>query len=302
MPRHGKPRLVITPGDPRGIGAEVTVRALARRADAGDPVDALVVGDEAALRRAGWCGPVLDPGDTPEPVEVRAILQAVEAVRSGRAAALVTGPIHKERLAARGFPYTGHTDLLGALFGVEPVMAFVGGAVRVALVTVHVPLARVPSLLTIERVERTIRVADTALREQLGIERPRLLVCGPNPHAGDGGVLGVEDLEIVAPAVDRARAGGIDASGPVSAEAAFRAAVRGGCDMVVAMYHDQGLAPLKALGAAGLGASVNWSLGLPIVRTSVDHGTAYDIAGTGRADASSMEAAIRLAEALAART
>lgn len=297
----GRARLVVTPGDPRGVGPEVAVRALERRAASGDPVDAVVVGDEAALRRAGWEGPVVDPGDDPEPVEVRALRHAVDLLRHGRADALVTGPIHKERLAARGFPYTGHTDFLGALFGVDPVMAFVGGAVRVALVTVHVPLARVPSALTTERVLRTIRVAHGALRDQLGFERPRLLVCGPNPHAGDGGVLGSEDLEVVAPAVRQARADGLDAVGPVSAEAAFRAAVRGDCDLVVAMYHDQGLAPLKALGAAGLGASVNWSLGLPIVRTSVDHGTAYDIAGTGAADPSSMEAAVRLAETLARR-
>lgn len=301
MRRDGRPRLVVTPGDPRGIGPEVTVRALASRQDAGDPVDAVIVGDEAALRRSGWRGGVEDPGDEPEPVEIRALRRAVELLRAGEADALVTGPIHKERLAARGFAYTGHTDFLGALFGVDPVMAFVGGAVRVVLVTVHVPLARVPSLLSIDRVLRTLHVAHAALREQLGMEQPRLFVCGPNPHAGDGGVLGQEDLTVVAPAVERARADGIDATGPVSAESAFRAAVLGDCDMVVAMYHDQGLAPLKALGAAGLGASVNWSLGLPVIRTSVDHGTAYDLVGTGRADPSSMEAAIRLAEELALR-
>lgn len=300
------PRLVITPGDPRGIGPEVTVRALSRRVAVNRPVQALIIGDGAAIRRAaealGLPEPeVLDPGDQGEPVEVRALRLAVEGVRSGRAQALVTGPIHKERLAARGFAYTGHTDFLGALLGVErPIMAFVGGKVRVVLVTVHVPLARVPQLVTTQAVLDTLRITHEALQRQLRLAQPRLLVCGLNPHAGDGGVLGREDLTVVAPAVEQARSEGIDAVGPISSEGAFRSAVTGAGDVVVAMYHDQGLAPLKALGAAGLGASVNWTLGLPLIRTSVDHGTADDIAGTGQADPSSMLAAIALAEELAA--
>lgn len=293
--------IVITPGDPLGIGPEVTARALSERRERGEPVDAVVVGDAEAMRRAGFEGEVVDPGDEPEPVEVRALRYAVDEIRAGRASALVTGPIHKERLAIRGFPHTGHTDFLGALFNAEPIMAFVGGRVRVVLVTVHVPVSRVPTLLTTERVLHTIRLAHAALRDQLGLPTPRMLVCGLNPHAGDGGVLGREDLDVVAPAVAAAQREGIDAVGPISSEAAFRSAVQGRGDMVVAMYHDQGLAPLKALGAAGLGASVNWTVGLPIVRTSVDHGTAYDIAGKGLADASSMLAAIALAETLTRR-
>lgn len=296
--------LILTPGDPDGIGPEVVCKALAARARDGRPVHAVVVGDVRAVRAVG--GPLgvelLEPASGPEPVEVRALRFAVDAIREGRASALVTGPIHKERLAAAGFAFTGHTDFLAHLCDVaDPVMAFVGGRVRVALVTVHIPVARVPAALTTERVLHTLRVADRALRAQLGLVSPRLLVCGLNPHAGDGGVLGREDLEIVAPAVAAARAEGLDAEGPVSAEAAFQRAVEGDAAMVIAMYHDQGLVPLKALGAAGLGRSVNWTLGLPVVRTSVDHGTADDIAGKGVADPGSMLAAIELAEALVAR-
>ena len=292
-----KAPLVITPGDPLGIGPEVAIAAA--RVVGGN---LLLIGDGAALRRidptlpAG--GPegdglrVLDPtGDAAEPVEVRAIRVAVELCRTGRARALVTGPIHKERLAARGFRYTGHTDFLGALCGdVDPVMAFVGGDVRVALVTVHLPLRAVADAVTGERVLHTLTLAHRALVDQLGIVAPRLLVCGLNPHAGDGGVLGREEIDVIAPAVAAARRAGIDARGPVSAEAAFMDP--SAADMVVAMYHDQGLVPLKRV---DFGRSVNWTLGLPIVRTSVDHGTADALVGTGRARSESMEAAIRLA-------
>jgi 4-hydroxythreonine-4-phosphate dehydrogenase len=304
---------VITPGDPRGIGPEVTVRALAEREAHGDRVDAVVIGDLAALRReADRIGAritevggiqrvasgiaVFDPGDQPEPVEVASIRAAVQACRSGAARGLVTGPIHKARLAARGFPYAGHTDFLGALCGVErPVMAFVGGRLRVALVTVHLPLRRVADAVTVEGVLHTIRESDRALRDQLGVSVRRIGVCGLNPHAGDDGLLGDEEIRVIGPAVEAARAEGIDAIGPISAETAFRRAADGQLDLVVAMYHDQGLAPLKLV---DFGQSVNWTLGLPIVRTSVDHGTADDIVGKGIADVRSMHAAIGLAEEL----
>ncbi len=294
--------LLITPGDPLGIGPEVAVAA-ARRVGG----DLLLIGDVAALRRVDPRLPagspdgegirVLEPGGDPaEPVEVRAIRLAVELCRAGVARGLVTGPIHKERLAARGFAYTGHTDFLGALCGVaSPVMAFVGGEVRVALVTVHLPLRAVADAITDARVLHTLTVAHHALVNQLGIAAPRLLVCGLNPHAGDGGLLGREEIEVIAPAVARARAAGIDARGPVSAETAFMDPTA--ADMVVAMYHDQGLVPLKRV---DFGRSVNWTLGLPIVRTSVDHGTADALVGTGKARSESMEAAIRLALRLTA--
>jgi len=269
-----------------------------------------VVGDAAALVRAGapvWpmrsledpvpddrLG-VLDPGDTPDaPVELAAIRWATHACLAGRAAALVTGPIHKAKLARRGMEHPGHTELLGALCGVpRPVMAFVGGSLQVALVIVHLPLRRVPDALTVEGVLHTLRAVHAAPAPRRG----RIAVCGLNPHAGDDGLLGDEEAQIIGPAVAAAQAEGVDAVGPISAEAAFRAAVAGSVVWVVAMYHDQGLAPLKAV---DFGRSVNWTLGLPIIRTSVDHGTAYDRAGTGEADPGSMIAAWTLARDLCA--
>lgn len=296
--------LAITLGDPGGIGPEVMVRALAERLQAGDAVSALLVGSAEAAGRAQRIlgmrhgARVLEPqGDGP--VELRAIRWAVQACREGRACAMVTGPIHKARMAAAGFEYPGHTEYLAHLCGVErPVMAFVGGVLRVALVTVHLPLRQVPDALSTDAVLHTLRSAQAALVQQLGIGSPRLVVCGLNPHAGDGGLLGSEEAEIIEPALRAARAEGLNAVGPMSAEAAFLSARRGRADLVVAMYHDQGLAPLKAV---DFGRCVNWTLGLPILRTSVDHGTADDIAWQGVADASSAHAAIRWAERLARR-
>jgi len=307
--------LLLTPGDPLGIGPEVAVKALREW-----PHPTALVGEREAiaewaerdglrwfaatdLRDEGEGVPILEPpGD--EPVEIRALRLAVAACLDGRARGLITGPIHKARLAARGFRHPGHTEFLGELCGVErPVMAFVGGLVRVALVTVHVPLARVAATLTTELVRHTIEQAGRACTEQLGLAAPRLTVCGLNPHAGDDGLLGTEDAAIIAPAV-RAAADDWDVRGPVSAENAFRDAVLGYTDLVVAMYHDQGLAPLKALEWSRRDPeqrAVNWTLGLPIVRTSVDHGTADDIAGRGSADAASMRAALRLAHTLTSR-
>jgi 4-hydroxythreonine-4-phosphate dehydrogenase len=291
--------LVVTPGDPAGVGPEVAVKALR---SLGTP--AVLVGDPDAIEC--WSGPlprvttvgpvsglaILDPR-LDEPTEVAAIRVATRACLDGAARALVTGPIHKARLAARGFHHPGHTDFLAELCGVQrPVMAFVGGDLRVCLVTVHVPLRHVADRITRARVLHTLRVAHAALRDQLGIARPRLLVCGLNPHAGDSGLLGREEIEEIAPACAQASAEGLRVTGPVSSEAAFRSMTQGRADMVVAMYHDQGLAPLKLV---DFGRSVNWTLGLPMVRTSVDHGTADDIAGQGIADPASMIAAIQLA-------
>ncbi len=264
---------------------------------AGEGCDLRLVGAAGALTH--WPLPaveVIDPGDAVEPVEIAAVRWAVGECLAGRADALVTGPIHKARVAARGFPHPGHTEFLAALCGVtDPVMAFTGGSVRVALVTVHLPLRSVPDAVTTARVLHTIRLAHRACVLQLGLRRAQIAVCGLNPHAGDGGLLGVEDRDEIAPAVLAAREEGIDAIGPVSAETAFLLARRGEVDLVVAMYHDQGLAPLKAV---DFGRSVQWTLGLPIVRVSVDHGTGDDLVGTGRADPASMVAAIRFAAEL----
>lgn len=296
--------LVITPGDPLGIGPEISAKALRSL-----NLDVVVAGHGPAVER--WTGSLprvdgitpgagvrlLDTSTLDGPCEVTAIRLAVEACLDGRAAALVTGPIHKARLAAQGFHHPGHTDFLGELCGVHaPVMGFVGGSLRVALVTVHLPLSQVAQAVTQPRVLHTLKTAHEALQRDLGLAEPRLLVCGLNPHAGDGGLLGREELQIIQPAIAQARELGIQAIGPVSSEAAFRIAQRGDADMVVAMYHDQGLAPLKLV---DFGQSVNWTLGLPIIRTSVDHGTADDIAGQGVADPRSMLAAITLAQELA---
>lgn len=303
--------IALTPGDPLGIGPEVTLRALSDCDVIAEPV--VLVGDWAALDRANHQLDALlpltpvdrftpssqgiavyDPGATPGlPVEAGSIQAAVRAIQSDQAAALVTGPIHKQKLAEQGFAFAGHTGYLGHLCGVaNPVMAFVGGTIRVALVTTHVPLRQVAEHISLERVLHTLVVCDRALRTDLGLSNPRLLVCGLNPHAGDGGLLGHEEREVIGPACDNARALGIRAEGPMGAEEAFYQAQQGQGELVVAMYHDQGLAPLKRI---DFGQCVNWTLGLPIVRTSVDHGTAYNLAGTGRARASSMSHALRLA-------
>lgn len=303
-----RPPLLVTPGDPAGVGPEIAVAALAQTG-----LDAVLIGSVEALRRwapglavvedlrpnhparGGLRALALPPSE--EPVEVQALRVAAAACQRGEGRALVTGPIHKARLRARGFAYTGHTDFLGALCGVEePLMAFVGGPVRVILVTVHVPLAAVPALITPARVLHTLRHAHAALRAQLGVPAPRLVVCGLNPHAGEQGELGREEIDAIAPAVAQARAEGIDARGPVSAETAFMHPEEG--DMIVAMYHDQGLAPLKRV---DFGRLVNWTIGLPIVRTSVDHGTADALVGTGLARPDSMIAALQLADALTSR-
>lgn len=288
--------LVVTPGDPRGVGPEVAAVALrgARQA-------AVLVGEGTSIRRAavaaglelspfdGWSTVrgvrLLDVGG-PVP-ELQAVRIGVQAVTDGHARALVTGPVNKARLSAAGAPFTGHTELLGAVCGVpRPVMAFVGGPVGVVLVTVHLALRDVAGALRSEDLLTVLRTTHAAWRRHLF--EPRLVVCGLNPHAGDGGLFGDEEERVIRPAVHTALADGMDIVGPVSAETAWR--LRQPRDVIVAMYHDQGLAPLKAL---AMGRTVNWTLGLPIVRTSVDHGTAYD--AVGRADASSMRAAIRWA-------
>lgn len=304
------PPLLLTAG--MGIGPEVSLRALA----AEGAEDVVIVGRWAAvqaanaevglpLRRVEGLRPlagavaVYEPEGTAEPVEVAAVRLGARACLEGAAAALVTGPIHKLELVEQGFAHRGHTDFLGAICGVdEPVMAFVGGELRVALVTHHLPLMEVGRALSTAEIARVARVVVAALQADLGLSRPRVALCGLNPHAGEGGMLGREEIEIIGPAAELLRAEGLGIVGPVSAETAFLEARAGRVDLVLAMYHDQGLAPLKAV---DFGRSVNWTLGLPMIRTSVDHGTAYDLVGTGRADPASMVAALRLARQILAR-
>lgn len=302
--------IVLTPG--MGIGPEVALRTLAQ----GDPSGVVLVGRAAAIHAANTelglglrlvqqlepstpgAITVLDPGDAIEPAEVAAIRLGAQACLDGRAGALVTGPIHKARLVAQGFAFKGHTDFLGALCGADAVMAFAGGRLRVALVTHHIPLSAVPGALTVHGIQHVVRTVGAALRQDLGIDAPQIAVCGLNPHAGEQGLLGTEEIEIIGPACAGLRAEGWQVQGPVSAETAFLLAGQSRADVVVAMFHDQGLAPLKAV---DFGRSVNWTLGLPMVRTSVDHGTADHLVGTGTADPASMGAALALARDIVGR-
>ncbi|MDX1461255.1 MAG: 4-hydroxythreonine-4-phosphate dehydrogenase PdxA, partial [Xanthomonadales bacterium] len=241
-----------------------------------------------------------DPG-RPDPKNAAYVLDtlkaAVRLVRSGQAAALVTGPVHKGVINDSGVAFSGHTEYLAGLAGVpRVVMMLAADHLRVALVTTHLPLRDVPDAITTERVTETLRIVGTELRQRFGIPRGRIAVLGLNPHAGEDGHLGSEDRDIIAPAISACREEGIDALGPLPADTAFTPSVLDGCDTVLAMYHDQGLPVLKY---AGFGRSVNITLGLPFIRTSVDHGTALDIAGQGIADASSFVHAADMALHLA---
>ena len=224
--------------------------------------------------------------------EVEALETAVRDCLAGECAALVTAPIHKARLLDGGFPYMGHTEFLAARCNRDVVMAFGGGKLRVALLTVHIPLADVPGAIRPEDVVRVAGIFADGLRQFFDIDSPRLALCGLNPHAGESGKMGSEEDRFLAPGVELARAKGIQLSDPLPADTVFTRALRGDFDGVLACYHDQGLAPLKAI---DFGRSVNITMGLPFVRTSPDHGTANDIAWTGRADPSSMISALGLA-------
>ncbi|SRR5579871_368008 len=233
----------------------------------------------------------LDPANAPY---VLAMLDSTaRGCLEGRFDAMVTAPVQKSVIAESGVPFSGHTEYLAALTGAgHPVMLLVAGRLRVALATTHLPLRAVADALSVENLLETLTVLDRGLRERFGLARPRILVLGLNPHAGESGHLGREEIEVLAPALARATAAGIAARGPMPADTAFTPRQLTDADAVLAMYHDQGLPVLKY---AGFGHAVNVTLGLPIVRTSVDHGTALDLAGTGRADGGSLTAALELA-------
>jgi 4-hydroxythreonine-4-phosphate dehydrogenase len=243
------------------------------------------------------------PDGSSAPAAIAAIRRAVADVLAGAASAIVTNPIAKNVLYRSGFAEPGHTEFLARLAtestgsAAHPVMMLWSPELAVVPVTIHLPLAEVPGKLDSALIETTGRIVHRDLRERFGIPRPRLAIAGLNPHAGEEGALGAEDLAIVKPAVERLRAAGIDARGPIPADTMFHAAARASYDAALAMYHDQALIPIKTL---AFDHAVNVTLGLPFVRTSPDHGTAFDIAGTGRADPSSLIAAIRLAARLAA--
>jgi len=327
------PLIAVTMGDPAGIGPEIVVKALAAPA-VGAVCRPVAFADAEALREAarrlglpapwpvvrdlgelpsGGPGPwVYDLGGAPPELLfaarptpqggaacLRYIEAAAAAARDGRVDAMATAPIHKQAIAMAGCRFTGHTDLLAHLCGdCQVVMMLAGGPLRVALVTTHIRLADVPGALSTEGIVATARITEQALQRDFGLREPRLAVCGLNPHASDGSRFGDEELRIVEPAVVELRHAGLAARGPIPPDTCFVRAARGEFDAVVALYHDQGLIPLKLL---AFDDAVNVTLGLPIVRTSVDHGTAYDIAGRGAALPSSMIAAVRLAAAMSAR-
>jgi 4-hydroxythreonine-4-phosphate dehydrogenase len=318
------PLIAITMGDPAGIGPEIIIKTLGA-----ETVFArcrpVVVGDEGILSdtaRRLRMSVVINPIERPAagvfkpgsldllpvthlaPGEItigapqkkggeaayRYIVQGVTLVTAGVVDALVTAPISKEALNAAGYPFPGHTELLAAMTGAkDQVMMLAGPRLRVALVTTHLPLSEVPTRLSQEKIIKTIRITAQWLKEYFGIAAPRLAVAGLNPHAGEGGLFGSEETAMIEPAIQECRRAGIVVQGPFPADSLFFHAVSGEYDAVVSMYHDQGLIPLKLLHFRD---GVNITLGLPIVRTSVDHGTGYDIAGQGVADPTSLITAI----------
>ncbi|MCE2391607.1 MAG: 4-hydroxythreonine-4-phosphate dehydrogenase PdxA [Proteobacteria bacterium] len=298
-----RPRIGVTVGDPAGIGPEL-VGALLAEGDSG--VDLAVYGDvEAVAERVPIPGGIatrafrsaaVAPG-SPDPRAAAGIVESIRCAArdclQGRLDALVTAPIAKRVLAEGGFAYPGHTELLAETAGSDrAVMLLVGDGLRVGLATVHCALREVPARLAETDLDVVLSVMHDDLERRFAVTRPRIAVCGLNPHAGEGGRFGDEEERLIAPAVERARERGIRASGPFAADSLFFRAASGEFDAVLGMYHDQALGPLKT---HAFGKAVNVTLGLPFVRTSVDHGTAFDIAGTGRADAGSMREALRLA-------
>ncbi|HEU4829389.1 MAG TPA: 4-hydroxythreonine-4-phosphate dehydrogenase PdxA [Gemmatimonadales bacterium] len=296
------PRLAVTLGDPRGIGPEITARALAE----GIAADITLIGADdqiaaiPAARRisvGAWnsgSGESADHGRALRAGRItgHAVETAVRLALDGEVDAIVTAPAHKHALHLAGFPWPGHTEWLAHLAGdVEVAMMLAAAELRVVLVTTHVPLRDVPALLSADRVVRTGRVTQKALREHFGIAEPRLALCALNPHAGESGLFGDEEQRVLAPA---ARA--LGATGPLPADTVFVRAMRGEFDAVLAPYHDVGMTAIKV---AAFGRAVNVTLGLPFPRTSPDHGTAFDIAGTGVADPSSMREALELAARMA---
>jgi 4-hydroxythreonine-4-phosphate dehydrogenase len=288
-----RPRVGITVGDPAGIGPEIARKAAGDERVRAD-CDPILYGphDETDLARFARGRVSAEAGRA----AYDAIVAAVDDARAGRIEAIATAPINKEAFAAAGLPWPGHTELLAHLTGAPRVaMMFHADALRVVLATVHIPIAAVPAALTPQRLEDTIELAAAEL-PRFGFASPRLALAGLNPHAGEHGLMGAEEGTVLAPTVARCRDRGIDIRGPFPADTIFLRAMRGEFDAVVACYHDQGLIPVKL---AAFGRAVNVTLGLPIIRTSVDHGTAFDIAGLGTADPSSLVEAVRLAARLA---
>lgn len=317
----GKPFIALTMGDPAGIGAEIILQTLAKPA-AKTLADYVIIGDLKVIKKAN---DILTKRGAPHIADLASlnivdmrnvridgfsfgreaadygrasieyIREAFCFVKSGAADGIVTAPINKSSAKKAGFKFPGHTEYLSALSGAKNyAMMLAGGPLRISLVTRHVPLREVFGILTLSEIEKTVKITLKALNEDFGIPRPRVGVCALNPHAGDGGIFGNEEEEIIYPAVSKFRKQGV--SGPYPADALFYDAYRGKFDCVICLYHDQGLIPLKMVARD---SGVNITLGLGFIRTSPDHGTAFDIAGKGKADSRSMETAVKTAVAMA---
>lgn len=321
------PRLAITAGEPAGIGPELVIRLAATPLAA----NFVAVTDRGLLERAARrCGQTVElidddgsdiverqPGQlrvhhialgatetpgTPDPANAQHVLatlaEAADGCLQGRYAAIVTAPLQKASINEAGIPFSGHTEFFAERAGAEVVMMLASPELRVSLATTHLPLSAVPAAITSEALVRVLRIVHRELREKFGLAEPRIAVLGLNPHAGEGGHLGREELDTIIPTLEALRAEGMQLLGPLPADTAFVPALRGRYDAVLAMYHDQALPVLKS---EAFDRTVNLTLGLPFIRTSVDHGTALDLAGTGRADPASLIAATKMALELVAR-
>jgi 4-hydroxythreonine-4-phosphate dehydrogenase len=317
------PRIILSAGEPAGIGPDIVIDI----ANQPFPAELIVIADPDMLaHRAEILGkpihmPDYDPASAParhEPGTLKLIplpaaktvtpgipdygngayvleclRTAVQGCLQGEFQAMVTAPVNKAVINQAGIPFSGHTEFIAAQCGVrQPVMMLMNDSLRVALVTTHVPLARVAAGVTRAQLRQVITVVHHDLQQRMGINNPRLLVCGLNPHAGEAGFLGMEEIEVMIPEIEALRGTGLAITGPVPADTAFTPARLRHIDAVITMYHDQGLPVLKA---QGFGEIVNVTLGLPLIRTSVDHGTALELAGTGKARSGSLKAAIRCA-------
>lgn len=315
-------RIALTAGEPAGIGPDLCVTL----AQADLPCQLVAVGSPAVFKeRAKLLGLTLGldefngnaamlpnkpgrltilPVETSAPVVagkldkansryvLKTITKAAQGCVAGLFSAMVTAPVHKSAICEAGYEFTGHTEFIAEITGGNPIMMLATPGLRVALTTIHLPLAEVSKAITHHRLRQTLRILDQDLRRRFGIAQPRILVCGLNPHAGENGHLGREEIEVIQPVLENLRGQGLILEGPMPADTIFTRPNLARADAILAMYHDQGLPVLKHM---GFGKAVNITLGLPIIRTSVDHGTALDLAGTGRADASSLQYALETA-------
>lgn len=322
------PRIALTPGEPAGIGPDLCLQL----AQQDLPCEIIVIASPqlleqrakqlglplkikefdrtqpAAAQAAGYL--TVLPVKLAEPAQcgllnpvnsryvLKTITKATQGCLDGVFAAMVTGPVHKGIINDAGLPFSGHTEFIAGITGGHPVMMLATPGLRVALVTTHLPLSEVSPAITHNRLRRVIRILDYDLRSRFGIANPKILVCGLNPHAGENGHLGREEIDIIEPVLNSLRKQGLNLQGPLPADTLFTSKYLASADAVVAMYHDQGLPVLKHM---GFGQAVNITLGLPIIRTSVDHGTALDLAGSGKADLGSLQFALQTALTMVAR-